>query len=69
MATILLVEDEQALRQLLRESLELDGYRVLTAANGEEHLATATAMYRTMGMSFWLEKAEAVLGPPPRNSL
>jgi CheY-like chemotaxis protein len=40
MATILLVEDEQALRQLLRESLELDGYRVLEAANGEEALDT-----------------------------
>jgi hypothetical protein len=24
-----------------------------------EHLATATTMYREMGMTFWLEKAEA----------
>jgi len=24
-----------------------------------EHLATATAMYRDMGMTYWLEKAEA----------
>ena len=23
------------------------------------HLATATAMYREMGMTYWLEKAEA----------
>jgi len=23
-----------------------------------EHLATATAMYRDMGMTYWLEKAE-----------
>jgi CheY-like chemotaxis protein len=41
MVTILLVDDEQALRQLLRESLELDGYRVLEAASGQEALAVA----------------------------
>jgi hypothetical protein len=27
----------------------------------QEHLATATAMYREMGMTYWLEKAEAEL--------
>jgi tetratricopeptide (TPR) repeat protein len=31
-------------------------------AKAEEHLATATAMYREMGMTFWLEKADAELG-------
>jgi hypothetical protein len=25
----------------------------------QEHLATARAMYREMGMTYWLEKAEA----------
>ena len=25
----------------------------------QEHLATATTMYRDMGMTFWLEQAEA----------
>jgi hypothetical protein len=25
----------------------------------QEHLTTATAMYREMGMAYWLEKAEA----------
>jgi hypothetical protein len=30
----------------------------------EEHLVTATAMYRAMDMGFWLEKAEAELGSP-----
>ena len=25
----------------------------------QEHLTTATTMYREMGMSFWLEQAEA----------
>jgi len=26
---------------------------------GQEHLTTATTMYREMGMTYWLEKAEA----------
>jgi tetratricopeptide (TPR) repeat protein len=29
------------------------------------HLATASTMYREMGMTFWLEMAEAELRPPP----
>lgn len=37
-------------------------------AKAEEHFATATTMYRETGMSFWLEKAEAAMGPPQRNS-
>jgi hypothetical protein len=28
-------------------------------AKAQEHLTTATTMYREMGMTFWLEKAEA----------
>jgi hypothetical protein len=27
----------------------------------QEHLATATTMYREMGMTYWLEKAEGEL--------
>jgi class 3 adenylate cyclase/tetratricopeptide (TPR) repeat protein len=34
----------------------------------QEHLTTAAAMYREMGMTSWLEKAGAELGPPQRNS-
>jgi tetratricopeptide (TPR) repeat protein len=30
-------------------------------AKADEHLTTATAMYREMGMTFWLEKADAEL--------
>ena len=26
---------------------------------GQEHLTTATTMYREMGMTYWLEKAQA----------
>jgi tetratricopeptide (TPR) repeat protein len=35
-------------------------------ALAQEHLTTAAAMYREMGMGFWLEKAEVELGPPQR---
>jgi hypothetical protein len=33
--------------------------RTGTREQAEEHLATATTMYRDMGMTYWLEKAEA----------
>jgi tetratricopeptide (TPR) repeat protein len=36
--------------------------RIGKNTQAQERLATATTMYREMGMTFWLEKAEAVLG-------
>jgi uncharacterized protein HemY len=30
----------------------------------QEHLATATTMYREMEMTYWLEKAEAEMNGP-----
>lgn len=39
MATILVIDDEQSIRGLLREVLEKAGYRVLEAADGHEGLA------------------------------
>jgi hypothetical protein len=33
-------------------------------AKAEEHLTTATTMYREMDMRFWLEQAEAELQRP-----
>jgi two-component system cell cycle sensor histidine kinase/response regulator CckA len=41
--TVLLVEDEDSVRQLVRETLESRGYRVLEAANGTDALALAAA--------------------------
>jgi two-component system, cell cycle sensor histidine kinase and response regulator CckA len=41
--TVLLVEDEDSVRQLVRETLESRGYRVLEAANGNAALALAAA--------------------------
>jgi two-component system cell cycle sensor histidine kinase/response regulator CckA len=39
--TILLVEDEESVRQLIRETLESRGYQVLEAGNGQAALALA----------------------------
>jgi PAS domain S-box-containing protein len=39
--TILVVEDEEAMREVTRRMLSRSGYRVLTAANGHEALAIA----------------------------
>jgi two-component system, cell cycle sensor histidine kinase and response regulator CckA len=39
--TILLVEDQPALRDVVRESLETFGYRVVEAADGEQAMAMA----------------------------
>jgi two-component system, cell cycle sensor histidine kinase and response regulator CckA len=44
--TILLVEDEHLMRHVMRESLELDGYRVLEAANGREALEVLSRWQR-----------------------
>jgi two-component system response regulator (stage 0 sporulation protein F) len=39
MATILIIDDEQSIRALLKEVLEREGYRVIEAGNGREGLA------------------------------
>jgi PAS domain S-box-containing protein len=41
--TVLLVEDEDSVRQLVRETLESRGYRVLEAANGKDAIALAAS--------------------------
>ncbi|HTA89896.1 MAG TPA: response regulator [Polyangiaceae bacterium] len=37
--TVLIVEDEEDLREMMREALEMKGYRVVTAEEGQEALA------------------------------
>lgn len=41
MATILVVEDEEAFRLMLTEMLKREGHSVMTAANGREAIALA----------------------------
>ena len=36
--TVLVVEDEQQLREMMRDALELNGYAVVTAEHGEDAL-------------------------------
>ena len=36
--TVLVVEDEQHLREMIRDALELNGYAVVTAEHGEDAL-------------------------------
>ncbi|MBF0094519.1 MAG: response regulator [Alphaproteobacteria bacterium] len=50
MATVLIVDDEKGIRDLLRKVLEKLGYRVVTAADGNEGLAV-----------FRLERPELVI--------
>jgi two-component system cell cycle sensor histidine kinase/response regulator CckA len=42
--TILLVEDEESVRQLVRDTLESKGYKVVEAENGENGLKVASAL-------------------------
>jgi hypothetical protein len=39
-------------------------YRTDKREQAQQHLATATTMYREMGMTYWLEKAEAEVQEP-----
>ena len=48
--TVLLVEDEESVRQLVRDTLEARGYRVLEAENGEAGLETAKQHQGTIDM-------------------
>jgi two-component system alkaline phosphatase synthesis response regulator PhoP len=44
MKTILIVEDEYAIAETLRELLEQEGFQVATAANGEDALTTLSTV-------------------------
>jgi len=45
-AAVLVVEDEQDIRETLRDILEMEGYRVRCASNGKEALAALAEMPR-----------------------
>jgi CheY-like chemotaxis protein len=55
--TILLAEDEPGVRRLARRTLELQGYRVLEAANGDE----AIGLFRQRGAEISLAVLDVVL--------
>jgi CheY-like chemotaxis protein len=42
--TVLVVEDEQELREMMRDALELNGYAVVTAEHGRDALAKLPAI-------------------------
>jgi two-component system, cell cycle sensor histidine kinase and response regulator CckA len=48
--TVLLVEDEESVRQLVRETLELKGYRVLEAEDGEAAIDIAASHKGTIDL-------------------
>jgi hypothetical protein len=39
-------------------------HRMGNPGQAQEHLTIATAMYREMGMAYWLEQAESEMGLP-----
>jgi CheY-like chemotaxis protein len=43
--TVLIVEDEEDLRDMLRDALELNGYSVVTASNGQEALTKIAGIH------------------------
>jgi DNA-binding response OmpR family regulator len=51
MATILLVEDEQAIRQLYQTALELAGFTVVTAPDGQAGVAAALSLHPDLIMT------------------
>ena len=61
--TILLVENEYALRELMRRFLEGSGYAVLNARDGDEALSVATA-HPTPSDSRWLVPRGSHATPP-----
>jgi hypothetical protein len=51
---------ELGMRPLVALGLAKLYHRTDKREQAQAHLATATTMYRDMGMTYWLEKAEAI---------
>ena len=47
------------------QAIDGKGLSLITGPGAQEHLTTATAMYREMDMWFWLEQAEGIMGALP----
>jgi PAS domain S-box-containing protein len=62
--TVLVVDDEDAVRQVLRSTLEKAGYQVLTAANGKEALTVYAAQGRQIAVVV-IDMTMPVLGGEP----
>ncbi len=54
MATILVVDDDRKITDMLRRTLAYEGYRVLTAADGHEALAVAQTQRPDLVVLDWL---------------
>jgi hypothetical protein len=64
--TVLLAEDHDSTRGMVRQSLESLGYRVLCAANGKEALQLCER--ETQLWLFWIWSCRSWADPPPRHS-
>ena len=56
-ATILVVDDEAAVRRVLVMRLQLSGYRVICAEDGEQALKVAASEWNRYARSRWPEVA------------
>ena len=76
MTTILIVDDDRKITDMLRRTLIYEGYRVVTAADGEEALTKAQTEHPDLVILDWLmpklngiETAKALRdAPTPRRS-
>ncbi len=50
MATVLIVEDDDALREIYESILECEGFKILSASNGEEGLRILTSNEKQIDM-------------------
>ena len=60
MASILVIDDDEALRLLLREMLQADGHAVREAANGREGLALYRAQPADLVIRRYLDEGAKI---------
>ena len=57
--TVLVVEDEQDLRDMMRDALELSGYSVITASNGQEALSKLASIDDLAGREVYIRESSS----------